>query len=84
MVAMVGVNYRNAQIRSMLIDEGSKEQLRATGYRRSFLKTALFHCVALLLVGFPYVLVYWHDVFGILWQYVQCPISAAQVLILEV
>ena len=69
---------------SMLIDEGSKEQLIATAYERSYFKTALFHCIAILCFGLPYVLVYWHDVFGILWQCVQCPISQAQILILQV
>jgi len=69
---------------SMLIDKGSREQLIASGYKRSILRTILFHLVAILCLGLPYVLVYWHDVFGIQWQYIQCSISLAEVLILEV
>ena len=82
-IEMVGA-YLNTKPNSTVIGDGSKEQLTAIGYTRSYLKTFVFHCISILCMGFPYVLIYWHDVFGIQWQYVQCPISEAQALILEV
>ncbi len=82
---MVGA-YMNLNIKpnSTVIDDGSKEQLTAVGYTRSYLKTFVFHLIAIIFVGLPYVLIYWHDVFGVRWQFVQCPIDEAQVLVLEV
>ena len=82
---MVGA-YTNLNIKpnSTVIDDGSKEQLTAYGYTRSYLKTFVFHLIAIICIGIPYVLIYWHDVFGIRWQYIQCPIDEAQVLVLEV
>lgn len=74
----------NIKSSSTVIDDGTKEQLKAVGYSRSYLKTFFFHCVAIICVGIPYVLIYWHNVFGVRWQYVQCPIDEAQVLVLEV
>lgn len=68
----------------IIIDEDSKEQLIAVGYARSYVKTFFFHLVALALFGLPYVLTYWHDVFRVRWQYVQCPVAEAEVLVLEV
>ncbi|KZS08802.1 putative Cation-transporting ATPase 13A2 [Daphnia magna] len=73
----------NVKPSSTVIGDGSKEQLIAVGYTRSYIKTFIFHCIALLCIGLPYVLVYWHNVFGIRWQYVRCPIDESQVLVLE-
>lgn len=81
------VEYSNLEIQqpnSLIIDGGSKEQLVIIGYARSYLKTLAFHCVALLCLGLPYVLTHWHNVFGIRWCYVRCPIDSAQVLVLKV
>lgn len=83
---MVG-GHRNVEIQtptSTIIDGGTKEQLLAVGYVRSYFKTVVFHIFALLCLGLPYVLTYWHNVFGIRWCYVRCPISEAQALVLKV
>ena len=81
---MVDVTIAGENQKSTIIDAGSKEQLLAVGYHRSYLKTIFFHIISILCLGFPYVLTYWHNVFSIRWQYVQCSISEAQVLVLEV
>lgn len=82
---MVG-GYINLNIKpnSTVIGDGSKDKLVAVGYTRSYMKTFIFHCLAILCMGLPYVLTYWHNVFGIRWQYIQCPIDESQVLVLEV
>lgn len=74
----------NSKPNSTVIGDGSKEQLTAVGYVRSYLKTFFFHFIAIICLGIPYVLVYYHDVFGVRWQYVQSSIDEAQVLVLEV
>lgn len=68
----------------IIIDEDSKEQLIAVGYSRSYLKTFLFHLIALACFGLPYVLTYWHDVFRVQWQCFRCSVEEAKVLVLEV
>ncbi len=81
---MVDVPNSYANDKKTIINKGTKEQLLALGHKRSYLKTVLFHLFSILCFGFPYVLMYWNKVFGIHWQYVQCGVKEAQVLVLEV